>query len=82
MKAAPGFKIVAEYNGQTPNLVPVARAFVRAVEKLTGTDGCFTDPALETEFQEWLKERREKDAGRMDGCEDGSAGERRACACG
>ena len=62
MKAAHGFEIVAEYNGQTPNLVPVARAFVRAVEKLTGPDGCFTDPALEAEFQEWMKEQNREGA--------------------
>ena len=82
MKAAHGFKIVAEYNGQTPNWKPMASAFARAIEEAIDADGTFKDLALEAEFQEWMKERREKDAGRMDGCEDGSAGERRARACG
>ena len=62
MKAAPGFKIVAEYNGQTPNLAPVVSAFVRELKKITGPDGCFTDPALEAEFQEWLKEQKREGA--------------------
>jgi hypothetical protein len=61
MKDAPSFRIVPEYTGQKTNLEPVARAFVRAVERITGPDGCFKDPALEAEFQEWLKERREKE---------------------
>jgi hypothetical protein len=62
MKESPDFKIVTEYSGKPPNWKPMARAFVRAVEKLTGPDGCFTDPALEAEFQEWLKEQKRKGA--------------------
>ena len=62
MKDAPSFRIVPEYTGQKTNLEPVSRAFVRAVERITGPDGCFKDPALEAEFQEWLKERREKES--------------------
>ena len=82
MKAVHEFKIVAEYSCKPPNWKPMARAFARAIEEAIDADGTFKDLALEAEFQEWMKERREKDAGRMDGCEDGSAGERRARACG
>jgi hypothetical protein len=55
MKDTPSFRIVPEYTGQKTNLEPVARAFVRAVERITGPDGCFKDPALEAEFQEWMR---------------------------
>ena len=82
MKAVHEFKIVSEYSGKPPNWKPMASAFSRAIEEAIDADGTFKDLALEAEFQEWMKEGREKDAGRMDGCEDGSAGERRARACG
>lgn len=58
MESSTGFRIVPEYTGQKTNLEPVARAFVRAVERITGSDGCFKDPALEAEFQEWIREKR------------------------
>ena len=58
MKEAPDLKIVAEYNGQTPNLAPVASAFANALKKALNEDGCFKDPALEAEYQEWIREKR------------------------
>ena len=61
MKAADSFRICPEYNGQTPNLKPAASAFARVLEKITGADGCFSDPALEAEFQEWIKQERRDD---------------------
>ena len=73
MKAAHEFKIVAEYSGKPPNWKPMASAFARAIEEAIDADGTFKDLALEAEFQEWMKERREKDAGRMDGRKNRSA---------
>ena len=66
-------KIVAEYSGKPPNWKPMACAFARAIEEAIDADGNFKDLALEAEFQKWMKERREKDAGRMDGRKNRSA---------
>lgn len=51
------FKIRAEYTGTEPNLRPAASAFARMIKKITNPDGTFTDPDLEAEFQEWIKEK-------------------------
>ena len=51
------FEIVAEYTGTEPNLRPAAGAFARLIKSITGADGAFTDPELEAEFQNWVKEK-------------------------
>ena len=51
------FEIKAEYTGTEPNLKPAASAFARMIKKITNPDGTFTDPDLEAEFQEWIKEK-------------------------
>lgn len=56
------FMIRPEFNGREPNLKPAAMAFVRLVKSAVGEDGRFTDPDLETEYQEWLKEQKRKGA--------------------
>ena len=51
------FQIHAEHTGTEPNLRPAASAFARMIKKITNPDGTFTDPDLEAEFQEWIKEK-------------------------
>ena len=51
------FKIRAEYTRTEPNLRPASSAFARMIKKITNPDGTFTDPDLEVEFQEWIKEK-------------------------
>ena len=50
-------KIVIEYTGKDPNLRPAASAFARLIRKATNPDGSFSDPELEAEFQQWMKDR-------------------------
>ena len=50
-------EIRAEYTGTDPNLRPAASAFARLIKSITNTDGAFTDPDLEAEYQEWIKKR-------------------------
>ena len=56
MPAAKELTIKAEYTGTDPNLVPAAHAFARVIREITSTDGTFTDPELEVEFQKWREE--------------------------
>ena len=58
MKGSTSYKIVAEYSGKMPNWGPMASAFARAIEEAIYADGNFKDPALEAEFQEWIREKR------------------------
>ena len=55
-------QIRAEYTGVNPNMKPSASAFARAIRAAVNPDGSFTDPDLEAEFQQWLKntERKER----------------------
>ena len=50
-----------EYAGVKPNLQPVASAFARLIMKATNPDGSFSDPDLEAEFQQWMKDRDRKE---------------------
>ena len=59
MPAAQELTIKAEYTGTDPNLVPAAHAFARVIRKVTNTDGTFTDPELEAEFQKWREEHEQ-----------------------
>ena len=60
MPAAKELTIKAEYTGTDPNLVPAAHAFARVIREITGTDGTFNDPELETEFQKWREEHEKQ----------------------
>lgn len=53
--------IRAEYTGINPNMKPAASAFARAIRAAVNPDGSFTDPDLEAEFQQWLKEKEIKE---------------------
>ena len=53
-------EIRAEYTGTEPNLKPAASAFARMIKKITNPDGTFTDPALEEEYQNWIKKCRQQ----------------------
>ena len=59
MPAAKELTIKAEYTGTDPNLVPAAHAFARVIRKITNTDGTFTDPELEAEFQKWREHEKQ-----------------------
>ena len=52
-------EIRVEYTGVEPNMRPAANAFARAIRNHIDPDGTFTDPELESEFQEWMKSRKE-----------------------
>ena len=54
------FEIRAEYTGTEPNLKPAASAFARMIKKITNSDGTFTDPDLEAEYQDWIKKGRQQ----------------------
>ena len=67
MKPSDDLRIVAKYTGQTGNLQPLANAFANALKSAMNENGQFADPALEAEFQEWIKQERRDDlAGRME----------------
>ena len=53
--------IRAEYTGNKPNMRPAAGAFARAIRSAVNPDGSFTDPDLEAEFQQWLKDQGRKE---------------------
>lgn len=53
--------IRAEYTGNKPNMRPAANAFARAIRSAVNPDGSFTDPDLEAEFQQWLKDKERKE---------------------
>ena len=53
--------IRVEYTGAKPNLQPAASAFARLIRKATNPDGSFSDPDLEAEFQQWMKDRDRKE---------------------
>lgn len=59
MPAAKELTIKAEYTGTDPNLVPAAHAFARVIREITNTDGTFTDPELEAEFQKWREHEKQ-----------------------
>ena len=54
-------QIRAEYTGNKPNMRPAAGAFARAIRSAVNPDGSFTDPDLEAEFQQWLKDKEKKE---------------------
>ena len=54
-------KIVTEYTGKDPNLRPAASAFARLIMQVTNPDGSFSDPDLEAEFQQWMKDKDGKE---------------------
>lgn len=56
----PDMEIRAEYTGTDPNLRPAASAFARMIKKITNPDGSFTDPELESEYQDWIKKSRQQ----------------------
>ena len=56
----PDMEIRAEYTGTEPNLRPAASAFARLIKSITNTDGTFTDPDLEAEYQDWIKRSRQQ----------------------
>jgi len=55
MPAKQGLFNKVEYTGNHPNLRPAASAFARAIKKASDTNGRFSDPKLEAEFQKWRK---------------------------
>ena len=55
------FEIRAEYTGNEPNIRPAASAFVRMIKKEINPDGTFTDPDLEAEYQDWIKNAASRD---------------------
>lgn len=61
MPANADLTIRAEYTGHEPHLKPAAGAFTRMIKKITNSDGTFTDPELEAEFQEWIKAKAGKE---------------------
>ena len=54
-------QIRVECTGTRPNLQPAASAFARLIRKATNPDGSFSDPDLEAEFQQWMKDRNRKE---------------------
>ena len=56
----PDMEIRAEYTGTEPNLRPAASAFARLIKSITNADGTFTDPDLESEYQDWIKRSRQQ----------------------
>ena len=65
----PDMEIRAEYTGTEPNLRPAASAFARLIKSITNTDGAFTDPDLEAEYQEWISKKKPPAAATADGQE-------------
>lgn len=63
------FEIRPEYTGTDPNLHPAASAFARLIKSITNTDGTFTDPDLEAEYQEWISKKKPPAAATADGHE-------------
>ena len=54
------FEVKAENTGKEPNLKPAASAFARMIKKITNLDGTFTNPELESEYQDWIKKSRQQ----------------------
>ena len=62
MPARAEMTISAEFTGREPNLKPAASAFARMIREMVNPDGTFTDPELEAEFLEWMKNKTERSA--------------------